>query len=170
MGWAIVILFLAATVVVALKAKNSKPTNTEITLSYQCKDSLLTQTESKFLKDLDSSTDSGRYRIFSMVRVADVIQPSPSLDSSAWRKLFNKTTQKHFDFVLCDSSTLEPLCVIELNDKTHQQNKRKVRDEFLAQACESAGLPLYFVPVSSSYKTNIAEILSAFESPLKRAS
>jgi len=95
-----------------------------------------------------------------MVRVADVIKPKKTLDKAQKRTRFLKTSQKHFDFVLCDPESLEPLCVIELNDKSHQRKDRQKRDQFLSAACKSAHLALYFVPVARHYdKDNIATLV-----------
>ena len=107
-----------------------------------------------------------------MVRVADVIKPKKTLDNKQKHILFRKTSQKHFDFVLCDPISLEPLCVIELNDKSHQRKDRKERDKFLATACHSANLPLHFVPVSKQYDTAAIESYIAADIPslLKKAS
>jgi len=122
-------------------------------LQYQQVNSLITPTEKKFLDTLDQVVDN-RARVFSMVRVADVIKPKKSLDKSHRHRHFLKTSQKHFDFVLCDPKTLKLLCVIELNDKSHQRKDRKERDQFLLDACETANLALYFIPVSNSYDAN----------------
>ena len=124
---------------------------------YHTVQTLVSPAEKTFLSTLDQAVQ-GRARVFCMVRVADIVKPHKSLDKKQWKIHFNKTTQKHFDFVLCDLQTLQPLCVIELNDKSHKRKDRRERDAFLAVACESANLPLYFIPVSNKYDT--AEIAS----------
>ena len=124
---------------------------------YQTVQALISPAEKTFLSMLDQAVQ-GRGRVFCMVRVADIIKPDKSLDKNQWKTHFNKTTQKHFDFVLCDLQTLQPLCVIELNDKSHKRKNRQERDSFLAAACKSADLPLYFIPVSNKY--DAAEIAS----------
>jgi len=168
MEWVVGVLVLIGLVAVALKKNIAQKKGSELTIKYQTVDSLLSPTEQKFLKVLDSVVDD-RVRVFSMVRVADVIKPAKSLDSSIKRKLFLKTSQKHFDFVICDSITLMPLCVIELNDKSHRQKKRKERDGFLAEACKSAALPLKFVEVAKSYnQSELAMFLNAAHEQLVR--
>ena len=124
---------------------------------YQTVPTLISEAEKTFLSTLDEIVQS-RARVFCMVRVADIIKPNKSLDKNKKHVHFRKTSQKHFDFVLCDLQTLQPLCVIELNDKSHKRKNRQERDSFLAAACKSADLPLYFIPVSNKY--DAAEIAS----------
>ena len=94
--------------------------------------------------------------IFGKVRVADVITPISGLSRNRWQALFNKISGKHFDFVVCDKDDLSILCAIELDDKSHNTKSRKIRDEFLKSACNSANLPLIQIPAKSAY--NIDEI------------
>jgi hypothetical protein len=89
--------------------------------------------------------------IFSKVRIADVITPALSHDRSDWQKLFNGISSKHFDFVLCDADNIAVICVIELNDKSHQRQLRKHRDDFVRSACASAGVNLIEVPAKKGY-------------------
>lgn len=124
---------------------------------YQTVPTLISEAEKTFLSTLDEIVQS-RARVFCMVRVADILKPSKSLNKSQRQTHLNKTSQKHFDFVLCDLQTLQPLCVIELNDKSHKRKDRRERDAFLAVACKSADLPLYFIPASNKY--DVAEIAS----------
>ena len=176
MGWFLGILVLVAIVVLVLKNKKSvqkdklRQDNSKLTLSYQPVPALITPAEQQFLKALDGAVDD-RFRVFTMVRVADVIKPTKSLNPSVKHKLFLKTSQKHFDFVICDATKLKPLCVIELNDKSHQKKKRKDRDDFLAEACASAGLPLKFVFASNSYdQSELVNFIDASSKPfLKKA-
>jgi len=56
--------------------------------------------------------------------------------------------------------------MIELDDSSHQEQRRQVRDEFLDEAFASAGLPLLSVIASRSYDQGtlsaaIAEKISA---------
>ncbi len=92
--------------------------------------------------------------IFAKIRVADIITPNKKLERSDWQKAFNKISGKHFDFVICDKNTLSVLCVIELNDSSHNSAKRAKRDEFLDFVCRSAGIPLLFLKARSGYSPN----------------
>jgi len=163
MWYFLVIFGLVALAVVIKKLSSKAPQSAQSPLEYQQVDSLITPAEQKFLSVLDDAVGA-RARIFCMVRVADILKPKKTLDQKDKRVLLNKTSQKHFDFVLCDPVSLRPLCVIELNDKSHQRKDRQDRDKFLASACESADLPLHFVKVSKQYQ--IPEIASLVDQHL----
>lgn len=163
MSWAVGILILAAVVALILKNITTKQKGDEFEPRFRTVKSLQTPAEQRFLMALDSALDEN-LRVFSMVRVADVIKPSTSLNKTDKRIHFAKTSQKHFDFVVCDSATLKPTCVIELNDKSHERKDRKKRDEFLVEACASANLPLKFFRVAKSYDQ--VEIASFVNGPI----
>ena len=117
---------------------------------YQRLDTLFSSTERSFLGVLDQVTKH-EYRVFAKVRVADVINPRKGLRKPEWQRAFNRISRKHFDFVLCNPSTLAVLCVIELNDKSHQEKSRQARDAFLQSVCEAAGVPLIMLDAKQSY-------------------
>ncbi|MCW8830575.1 MAG: DUF2726 domain-containing protein [Gammaproteobacteria bacterium] len=123
--------------------------------SYNKIDSLFTPAERSFLGVLNQAIEDNAF-VFGKVRVADVLKPAKGESRKTWQTAFNKINSKHFDFVLCDKGDLSVLCVIELNDKSHNSNKRKDRDGFLASACESAMLPLIQIPAQAAY--NIDEV------------
>jgi hypothetical protein len=54
--------------------------------------------------------------------------------------------------VICNSSDLVPVCVIELDDSSHQRNKSLQCDEVLRQICLQVKLPLIRVPERRDYK------------------
>lgn len=109
-----------------------------------------TKTEREFLRALDMAIGE-RYRIFGKMRIADVIMPAKGLSKKEWGRHFFRVTSKHLDYVLCDYDTLEIVCVIELNDKSHEREDRKKRDIFVEKACKSANLPLLWIPQQKSY-------------------
>jgi hypothetical protein len=65
----------------------------------------------------------------------------------------NKINRKHVDFLLCDPKTAKPMVGIELDDKSHNQQKRQERDLFVEQVFGKANLPLERFSVQHSYKT-----------------
>ncbi len=107
---------------------------------YRIRDRFMSKAERSFFGVLCKAVGE-RYVVFAKVRVADVITPSKSPDRSRWQSAFNRISSKHFDYILCDPSTLSVEQVVELHDKSHKTTKRAKRDEFLRAACESAGLP-----------------------------
>ena len=60
---------------------------------------------------------------------------------------------KHADFLLCDRLTGRPRLIIELDDSSHKQRRRRERDAFLDLLCASAGLPILHQPVRMAYDT-----------------
>jgi hypothetical protein len=89
--------------------------------------------------------------VFGKVRIADILKPRKGLNRSQWQIAFNKISAKHFDFVLCNPKDLSVIAVIELDDKSHSQQKQIKRDQFVESACETARLKLHRFKASASY-------------------
>lgn len=123
--------------------------------SYRKREGLFSSAERSFLGVLNQAVGE-KAIVLGKVRVADVIEPEKGPSRSDWQKSFNKISAKHFDFLLCNRNDLSLLCVIELNDSSHNSKKRKNRDAFLEAACQSADLPLIQITAKSTY--NIKEI------------
>ncbi len=130
---------------------------------YRQRDALFTAAERSFLGVLDQAA-AGRYRVFGKVRIADVLEPVKGLDKRVWARTFNRISAKHFDFVLCDPTTLKVNAVIELNDKSHASNRRINRDELVSTACADAGLALRVVKVQRRYSVEmVRELVNAID-------
>ncbi|OQY55820.1 MAG: topoisomerase [Candidatus Parabeggiatoa sp. nov. 2] len=125
---------------------------------YQKQGLLFSPAERSFLSVL-SQVVREDIQVFGKVRVADVITPRKNMSRREWQKAFNKISAKHFDFLLCEKTDVSIICAIELDDKSHQSNRRKSRETFLENACRSAGVPLARFPVRATY--NISEIKKA---------
>lgn len=118
-------------------------------MPYQKRGGLLTPAEITFLRSLQVAVRE-EWLIFSMVRLADIIQVRPKTPKSrAW---FGRIIGKHIDFVLCDPETLEVKVAIELDDSSHQHDDRIVRDRFVNTAMAAAGIPLIRVKVEAKYE------------------
>lgn len=123
---------------------------------------LFTPAEKRFLLALDVAA-RGKYRVFGKVRIADVLRPAKGLTKKQARRLFWQTSAKHFDFVVCDQRYLNPVCVVELNDSSHNRKDRRRRDDFVDEACKSAGLPILWVQIQKTYDVEkLREQLSDF--------
>jgi len=112
--------------------------------------SLFTKSELKFLRVLDASVGK-EFRVFGKIRIADVLKPQKGLNKKTWAQNFWRIANKHFDYVLCDTKTLSPVCAIELNDKSHDRADRKKRDVDVSMICKSANFPIVWISLSSSY-------------------
>jgi very-short-patch-repair endonuclease len=91
----------------------------------------------------------GRYRIFCKVRLADVVYV-PGLDRDE-RRWFRRIGAYHVDFVLCDPETTAPLLVVELDDRSHQNERQTQRDEFKDKVLAAASVPVYRVRAAEAY-------------------
>lgn len=146
MLWLIIgiIIFLSIFLLVANKQASTG------SYPYQLQGPLFTPAERSFLGVLNSILKDDVH-ILGKVRVADILKPTKGLSRSDWQRAFNKISAKHFDFVLCNKDDFSIICVIELNDKSHNATQRKNRDEFLEKACEAASLPLVQVKAQAGY-------------------
>lgn len=114
---------------------------------------LLTNAEHSFYKTLVNAKPINSV-IFCKVRVADLLKPHSYKNRSEWQIAFNKISAKHFDFVLCNAETLDVMCVIELDDKSHNTAKVKDRDLFLDKACSGAELKLIRFKAQKNYQVD----------------
>jgi hypothetical protein len=89
--------------------------------------------------------------VMSKVRVPDLIQVRKGIERSDWRSAFNRIKSKHVDFVLCEPGTMRAVCVIELDDQSHQRQDRQARDELMDLIYAEAGLPVLHVDCRRGY-------------------
>ena len=114
---ALALIFIISITIIFLKASKKSGSSPQ-QYSYNKIDSLFTPAERSFLGVLNQAVEDNAF-VFGKVRVADVLKPSKDVSRKQWQTAFNKINSKHFDFVLCDKGDLSVLCVIELNDKSH---------------------------------------------------
>lgn len=107
--------------------------------SYQPK-YLLTINEKNQYKKLKTWATNHNLIVFTKVRVLDLIEPRKGIKN--YKTLFYKIQAKHVDFVICDQD-IKVKCIIELDDASHDNSKRKERDKFLTEALSGAGYKVY---------------------------
>jgi len=66
-------------------------------------------------------------------------------------RFFNRISQRHVDFLLCEASNMRPVLVIELDDVSHNRSARKEKDMFLDEALQAAGLPILRITARRQY-------------------
>ena len=157
-------------VLVIFVIKLIRPADPYRKFPYSRKQALFSPAERSFLGALDAAVGTD-YRIFAKVRVADIVEPKKKLGKSAWQAAFNRINAKHFDYVLCNRRDLSVICVVELDDQSHQKPKRKTRDTFLVSVCEAIDLPLVQIPAQRTYsvteiKTRIMEAVGQGNIPV----
>lgn len=140
-NWKLILIVIALCVASNLigsgkstKDKSSKITNFKGKYKKIC---VLTNNEKSKFRALQNVAKNLNLLIFAKVRLADIIQP---IDNSGNKKtLFNKIQSKHVDFLLCNNN-LETVCVIEIDDNSHEREDRKERDNFVDMILKDVGI------------------------------
>jgi hypothetical protein len=128
---------------------------------------LLSEAEKNFMEALDNAVGED-YRVLSKVRLADVIRPKAGRgDGKAWGAAFARIKSKHLDFLLCDHSTFDTVCGVELDDKSHARADRATRDGLVERAMKGAGVPLARFPVRRDYRA--ADIVKTIKDAISPA-
>lgn len=115
---------------------------------YEKKEYLLTPTELKFYKLLKTITDELNYTLFTQIALYEIVNCKNY-------KNFNKIKSKSIDFVITEKNCKIKLC-IELDDKTHNNNKRIERDIFINDMFKELDIKLLRIPVQNFY--NLEEL------------
>jgi hypothetical protein len=122
---------------------------------YALNHSLLSAAENSFFQTLKLAVPEGCC-VMAKVRIADILRVTTK---EKWQSHFNRISAKHVDFLVCNGPDMRPLVAIELNDKSHERESRKKRDDFVRNALSQGGLPLIEVPVARAY--TVEELRSA---------
>lgn len=130
--------------------------NMDYNQKYIKKDYLLTQTELKFYKLLKQITDELNLVICPQVTLYQIVKNKNFKD-------FNKIQSKCIDFVITEPNLKIKLC-IELDDYTHNKNKRVKRDEFINKLFSDLGIKLIRIPVQNFY--NLEELKQKIQESL----
>ena len=91
------------------------------------------------------------FQLFAKVRVGDILQVRPGVEGKRRFAAFGRISSKHADFVACDPRTFAVVGVVELDDRSHEREDRRKRDEFFDAAMRAAGVPVLRVPVRRTY-------------------
>jgi len=118
-------------------------------LPYEKVTSLLTPAERDFFETLWAVAQSEDLAVFTKVRLSDLVKVRRGIENR--QVLQNRIQQKHVDFVLCSSSQLAPVLVVELDDRSHQLPRRQERDILVDRIFASADLPILRIPVAHHY-------------------
>ncbi len=110
---------------------------------------LVSLAERRFFLSLQAAV-SPYLHVCPKVRVADVILCPPQL----WKRYGGAISQKHFDFVLANPSSLRVACCIELDDSSHEKLSRQTRDRFLNETLHAAEVPLLRFRARASYDSD----------------
>lgn len=155
---AALIAVFAMLAVIAAKLRGAPAAKTDV---YYLRKALFSPAERSFLGVLDSLVDRD-IRVFGKVRLEDIFGVQKGLDRAARTAARNRINRKHVDFLLVRATDLTPLCGIELDDSSHEEDDRKDRDQFVDTVFSSGGIPLLHFAASKAYNpTDVAAKISA---------
>lgn len=118
----------------------------ESNLPYRLRDDFLSPAELSFFRVLQLAVGD-RYTTLAKVNLADLLFVT-GRENVSYR---NKIDRKHVDFLLCEPTTMRPLCAVELDDQSHRRVDRQKRDAFVNSALAAAGLRLVRIPAKKGY-------------------
>lgn len=170
MKWTIIlaviaVIFAAATSVLSSQKNKEDTSETVNKEKYFSKGQILTDTEVKFYNALLEATADMNVVIYPVMSLKELVYVVDEKGQKNQYKYFNKINKKHIDFTLCEPKTAKILGCIELDDYTHNQEKRQERDEYVNQVLAQANIPLLRYKVYKNYdipylKMKIMELLS----------
>lgn len=101
----------------------------------------LSANEEFFFHELKKVTQKYEYELFCKVRIADLVELKKGLNKRQWAFYFGQIKAKHADFVICNRN-LQPVLIIELDDKSHDTSKGIKRDSFIDKVYKDANIPI----------------------------
>lgn len=107
----------------------------DFTHAYQAQP-LFTRNEWQNYKVLRDVANVKGYVVCPKVRLLDIVRPRNG--QQKYKTLLYKIQSKHVDFVICDQNMMIK-AVIELDDKTHDTERGKERDDFVDTVLRSVG-------------------------------
>ncbi len=144
----IIIIIIAIVVAVFTKITDLKKENKKEKLPYQRKDYFITKTESIFFKELESVVGNNYY-IFPQVILSNLFFIKTK--GKDYQKYYNKINRKSVDFILVDKKDMKIKLAIELDDSSHDYNRRKKRDAFVEEIFKDTETPLLRIRCRTSY-------------------
>lgn len=120
---------------------DSKKSKAEEKYPYKLR-KFLSPYEHNFYEALKPLANVNGFTIMSKVRLADIVEVEKGFNKSEYFTYFAKIQSKHVDFLLCDKQTVNPLLVIEIDDKSHERQDRIKRDKFVDNLFRTVNLPI----------------------------
>lgn len=153
--YGIAIAFVVYIIYVNLKRKSGeseKPLNNLENMPYKSK-YLLSSNEYNFYKELKIYADEKDLLICPKVGLKDLFEVKGTKNYMTY---FNKINKKHIDFLVCDNN-LKPKYAIELDDKSHEQEKSVENDKFKNAIFTQANIPLIRIKALQQYNREYIE-------------
>ena len=163
-----IVIFMFVSVIVCILIFTRKNNETHITyrnyqtsnepipqiikhLPYHKKYHILTEAEFQFYSILRNCINPN-FIICPKVGLKDFIYISKREHN--YMHYWGKISQKHVDFLICDTKFLSPICAIELDDSSHNKPLTIERDNFVNDLYKCIQLPLVRFRVQNSYNMN----------------
>jgi hypothetical protein len=134
---------------------------------YKKHKALFSPAEINLKKSLDKLVINQNLIVYGKVRIADIITPAINQKDNykKWLSAFAQIQSKHVDYVICDERDYSVLCVIELDDSSHNTTKAKKRDALVNQAYQSADIEIVRVKAARNYL--LKELLDLFSDDMQ---
>jgi Protein of unknown function (DUF2726) len=132
-------LFIVLTIVGVLSSKWSSSDKVKSLYFYRKKLAIMTDHELRYYKILNEAVGTDYY-LLAQVHLSAFLDEK--VKGQRWNAAFRHINSKSIDFLLCDKTTLAPLLAIELDDRTHEQPYRRLRDAEVERILSAAQLPL----------------------------
>lgn len=159
---AIIALLISVIIVACLifkRMRSGSPRKSRRPGEYQAK-RILTNNETEFYSRMLRALPD--FTILSQVSMSALIEPRTTVPGEYMGKRA-RFSQKYVDFVICQPNKLDVICIVELDDITHDPEKDAKRDEML----EGAGYTV--VRWHSRRKPSVSEIASTIKKIAKQA-
>lgn len=133
------------------KAPETKAFNPAIFKHYKMQNSLFVNASEQALFAVLYSRLTPKYRVFSKVRLEDIIcvKPGQSDAKMTW-SLRGRVKSRHVDFLITSPQGV-PLLMIELDGASHKSARANRPDAFKDGVAKSVGLPLRRIKVGQDF-------------------
>jgi very-short-patch-repair endonuclease len=130
-----------------LRRKNPASSNSDeishsVKFHYKRKSFLMTKPENDFF-DVLCRVVTDEYYVFPQIHLSSILDHKDnSHGHQNWEYAFRYISQKSVDFIVCDKEYRRTMLAVELDDSTHNSEKRRQRDANVEHMLKEAGVPL----------------------------
>lgn len=139
-----------------IKEKSKKINNLDIDFPYKRRN-ILTDAELQLYNFMKNNLcQKEKIEILAKVRLADIADLDEEITTD--KKYLWKITNKHVDYLICEKGTMQMICVVELDDYSHENEVAKEKDSFIMSVLKSVGVQTFRIKVPiSTINTNHLE-------------
>lgn len=168
MTWTIILIIFIVAVAIAKEFIEKGERLTSLS-SYQKKDRVMNESEQALFINLQKALGDA-YIVLSKIRIEDFVDvDKKNISNNSHWGLRGKIKSRHVDFLVCNHATTKPLLAIELDGKSHNDPRRKNRDQFIDELYGAIGLPIEHIQVGGNFlelSQKLQEVLATQESHL----